>query len=45
VPTRKMTEKRSDFMSRCMSDDKMNKEFPNSSQRYAVCNRYADKPE
>jgi hypothetical protein len=26
-----------DFMNRCMADDKMNSEFPDSDQRYAVC--------
>ena len=30
-------EKESEFVSRCMSDNKMSKEFPNNKQRVAVC--------
>lgn len=26
-----------DFISDCMSDESMNKEFPNEKQRFAVC--------
>ncbi len=26
-----------DFISDCMSDDKMKEEFPNNKQRFAVC--------
>lgn len=37
-------EKRPQFMSRCMGDDKMRSEFPDNSQRFAVCsNRFAGK--
>ena len=37
IPKRKPDEDRNDFLSRCMSDSTMNKEYPESSQRYAVC--------
>tara|TARA_R100000458_G_scaffold4896_1_gene3951 strand:+ start:17063 stop:18130 length:1068 start_codon:yes stop_codon:yes gene_type:complete len=43
MPDRREGESREDFMDRCMGDDKMNNEFPNTSQRAAVCNSYADK--
>jgi len=37
-------EKRPDFMSRCMGDDKMRSEFPDNTQRFAVCsNTFAGK--
>ena len=35
-------ESRSDYMDRCMGDDKMNSEFGNPRQRAAVCNSYYD---
>jgi len=44
MPTRRKTESRDDFMDRCMGDAKMNEEFPDAPQRYAVCNKYADNP-
>ena len=34
----KEKEKREDFISRCMSDDKTTSEFPKTEQRLAVCN-------
>jgi len=37
IPSRKTNEKKDSFISRCMSSDIMNKEYPNESQRYAVC--------
>ena len=38
------TENRRQFMSRCMSDDKMRSEFPENNQRFAVCsNQFAGK--
>ena len=37
IPSRRKEEKPNDFMSRCMSDDKLKKEFPNNKQRTAVC--------
>jgi hypothetical protein len=42
MPTnRKQDETEQDFISRCMSETK--DEFPDNSQRYAVCKSYADK--
>lgn len=37
IPKRNPDEDRTDFLSRCMSNPKMNEEYPDSSQRYAVC--------
>jgi len=37
IPSRKDGEDRKNFISRCMSDDKMKSEYPDSSQRTAVC--------
>ena len=37
LPNRNPKEGKQDFVSRCMSDSKMNSEFPDSKQRYAVC--------
>ncbi len=37
IPERKPEEDKSDFLSRCMSDETLNKEYPDASQRYAVC--------
>ena len=39
LPNRNPREGKDDFISRCMSDSKMNSEFPESKQRYAVCQR------
>lgn len=36
-------ESRKDFTSRCMSSEVMNSEFPDNSQRFAVCNDIWDK--
>ena len=36
-PTAGETEQ--DFMDRCLSDEKMNDEFPDRAQRYAICAR------
>lgn len=44
MPTRKEGESKKEFVSRCMGDSKMNEEFPESDQRYAVCNKYAEEP-
>ena len=41
IPKRKEGEDRSDFLSRCMSDPTMNKEYPENSQRYSVCQQSA----
>jgi hypothetical protein len=48
MPEPNKNEKRDDFISRCMSDDKSNKSFPDRSQRYAFCisqykNKYKSK--
>jgi hypothetical protein len=40
MPKPQANEKKTDYLQRCMSDDKMNSEFPDESQRYAVCNSY-----
>lgn len=37
LPKRGEKEERSEFMSRCMSDEKTQKEFPDSQQRVAYC--------
>jgi len=37
LPTRNEDESRENFISRCMSSDKIKKEFPDQSQRVAVC--------
>ena len=37
IPSPKGKEKQSDFVSRCMGDGTMNKEFPEQKQRAAVC--------
>jgi len=40
---RKPTEQRTQFIQRCMSDNKMIAEFPDNRQRYAVCISQAKK--
>lgn len=37
IPSPNKDEDRKSFMSRCMGDEKMNKEYPDSKQRTAVC--------
>lgn len=37
IPKRRGDEDRDDFLSRCMSDPKMNEEYPDKGQRFAVC--------
>lgn len=39
IPKPNSGEKKSDFVSRCMGDSTMNKEFPSNEQRRAVCER------
>jgi len=39
IPTPKSDESKKGFMNRCMADPKTNNEFPDSGQRYAVCQR------
>lgn len=38
IPQPTPKESESDFISRCMADDKAVEEFPDSPQRFAVCN-------
>ena len=38
LPKPSLGESRDEFVSRCMSDDKVTSEFPDSNQRVAVCN-------
>lgn len=37
IPTPKKGEKRSDFISSCMGDEAMNKDYPDNKQRAAIC--------
>lgn len=37
IPTPKKNEKQNEFIQRCMSNNVMVKEYPNVSQRLAVC--------
>jgi hypothetical protein len=37
IPTPTSTEPKEDFIYRCMSDEKMVSEYPDSTQRYALC--------
>jgi hypothetical protein len=37
IPSRKNNESTKEFMSRCMSDSTMNKEYNDEGQRYAIC--------
>jgi hypothetical protein len=39
IPQPNKNESKQDFISRCMRNDTMNKEYPNNDQRYAVCNQ------
>lgn len=43
LPNRKKGEKKSDFVSRCMGNSKVNSEFPDQKQRAAVCNSRASR--
>lgn len=43
LPARKPGEGRDEFVSRCMRDPTMRREFPRARQRLAVCERQADK--
>jgi signal peptide peptidase SppA len=42
MPTPGPTEDKNTFISRCMGDDTMNRDFPDQDQRAAVCNRQWD---
>ena len=37
LPKPKKNEPKDDFINRCMGDDLMNNEYPDRSQRYAIC--------
>jgi hypothetical protein len=37
IPNRHKNESKKDFISRCMGDSIMNKEYPENNQRYAIC--------
>ena len=37
LPSKRKDEKQSEFMSRCMGDDIMKKEYKDNKQRVAVC--------
>jgi hypothetical protein len=37
IPKPNQGEKEKEFIQRCMSDDKMVKEYPDTDQRYTVC--------
>jgi|688.fasta_scaffold03130_31 hypothetical protein len=37
IPKKTMTENPKEFIGRCMADTKMNSEYPDQSQRFAVC--------
>ena len=41
LPKKGKKESKKEFMSRCMSDPKVNEEFPDNDQRLAVCNNQA----
>jgi len=43
LPTKRGSESKKEFVARCMSDDKVIAEFPNTSQRAAVCYAQAEK--
>jgi len=44
IPNPSKTDKKTDFIQRCMSDKVMNKEFSDQKQRYAVCmSKWKDK--
>ena len=45
IPTPKKGENNSKFMSRCVSDETMRKEFKNIKQRIAVCIQQKSKKE
>lgn len=37
LPSKRKDETPDKFMDRCLSDETVNREFPNAKQRYAVC--------
>ena len=45
LPNKKLGEKTKEFISRCMGSEKMENEFSDQKQRYAVCKQQASKAE
>lgn len=45
IPEPTPSETESEFVGRCMADSKMLAEYPDPSQRYAVCRAQLDKSE
>jgi len=45
LPTQNQGESKEEFISRCMADSKMNQEYPDKDQRFAVCNQQTKKEE
>ena len=43
LPSPNKDEKRKDYLNRCMATSVMNKDFPDRSQRFAVCNSLWEK--
>lgn len=43
LPSPNKDEKRKNYLDRCMGDSVMNKDFPDRSQRFAVCNSLWEK--
>lgn len=43
LPTRRKNERKKDFLSRCMGNETMVKDFDDIKQRYAVCIRQSEK--
>lgn len=44
LPTRRPSEEKKKFISRCMLDPVMLKEYPSAAQRRAICETQATKP-
>lgn len=43
IPSRRKGEKKKKFLDRCMASETMNQEFPKPAQRFAICNRQAER--
>lgn len=43
LPTPNQGETNQQFVDRCMADPKVNEEFPDREQRFAICNAQIDK--
>jgi len=44
IPKKRKDEKKDDFVSRCMGDETMVKDYPDQKQRYAICIQQVDDP-